>query len=115
MGFATDFDAFKRAGIPGLNFAFIDDASVYHSKLDTPEHVSAATLQDEGDTTLALLRRFGNMNLDKPASGNITYFNLAGRYTVTYGNIPAVALTLLILGLVFFDLFKEGFKARNLP
>ena len=35
----TDFTVFKRAGIPGLNFAFIEGAASYHTSTDDPEHL----------------------------------------------------------------------------
>jgi hypothetical protein len=115
LGFGTDFDAFKSAGIAGLNFAFIDGAEVYHTRLDTPEHISAATLQDEGTTTLELLTRLGNMNLDQRESPDISYFNVAGRYAVTYRNTVTLTVALLVLGFVFFDIWKEAHRARSIP
>ena len=59
----TDFSIFKRAGLPGLNFAFIEGAVIYHTRLDDLEHFDLDTLQQEGSLALALTRHFGEMDL----------------------------------------------------
>ena len=42
----TDFSVFKRAGIPGLNFAAVGDTYGYHTAIDVPERVTARALED---------------------------------------------------------------------
>ncbi len=37
----TDFSVFKRAGIPGLNFAAVGDIYGYHTAIDVPERVTS--------------------------------------------------------------------------
>ncbi|PZN93165.1 MAG: peptidase M28 [Alphaproteobacteria bacterium] len=56
---STDFTPAKLRGIPGVNFAFIGDAGLYHSPLATPEALDRGALQHLGaqglDITRALL------------------------------------------------------------
>lgn len=52
----TDFTPFEQAGRYGYDTAIMADAAYYHSPLDDLAHLSAASLQQMGDTTLALTR-----------------------------------------------------------
>ena len=49
----TDFSVFRRAGIPGLNFASVGDGYAYHTSRDVPDRVSSATLFQMGETAVA--------------------------------------------------------------
>lgn len=63
-----DFGVFRREGIAGLGFAFVEGAEAYHTPLDTPDRLSSASLQHHGETVLALARRLGAVEL--PAVGS---------------------------------------------
>jgi hypothetical protein len=52
----TDFTPFEQAGLYGYDTTIVADGALYHSPLDDPAHLSAASLQQMGDTTLALTR-----------------------------------------------------------
>ncbi|MGI4735661.1 MAG: M20/M25/M40 family metallo-hydrolase [Janthinobacterium lividum] len=41
----TDFTPLRQAGLTGLNFAFVDGYSYYHSPADTPAHLDLGSLQ----------------------------------------------------------------------
>src|ERR1051325_842539 len=45
----TDFTVFRRAGYPGLNFAFIAGPEYYHTPLDSISNVTPGSLQHQGD------------------------------------------------------------------
>ena len=59
----TDFTRFEQAGLYGYDTAIMADAAYYHSPLDDLAHLSAASLQQMGDTTLALTRELAGMDL----------------------------------------------------
>jgi hypothetical protein len=59
----TDFTPFEQAGLHGYDTAIMADGAYYHSPLDDPAHLSAASLQQMGDTTLALTRGLAGMDL----------------------------------------------------
>jgi hypothetical protein len=59
----TDFTPFEQAGLHGYDTAIVADSAYYHSPLDDPAHLSAASLQQMGDTTLALTRELAGMDL----------------------------------------------------
>jgi len=73
----TDLTFFKRAGLAGLGFAFVNDVAYYHTQYDDVAHLDPRSLQQEGDYALALARRFGNIDLRDLTSAptdNATYF-----------------------------------------
>ncbi|BDU74321.1 M28 family peptidase [Mesoterricola silvestris] len=54
----TDFTVFQRAGLPGMNFAVLDDLSFYHTPRDHPGNVSLASLQHYGEQVLPMVRAY---------------------------------------------------------
>ena len=65
----TDFTPFEQGGLYGFDTAIMADGAYYHSPLDDPAHLSAASLQQMGDTTLALTRELSGMDLGVIADG----------------------------------------------
>jgi len=70
----TDLSVFKRAGLNGMNFAFIGGDQFYHGPLDDVAHLDRRSVQEEGDYALGLARIFGDQDLTQPHSGNAIYF-----------------------------------------
>jgi hypothetical protein len=100
----TDLTVFRAAGLPGLNFAFIGNVEAYHTRLDTPAHLSAATLQQQGEYALSITRAAGNKRLPLNSRSDATYFNVAGSLSVAYPADWVLPLTgvavLLVLAIV---------------
>ena len=59
----TDFTPFVQAGLYGYDTAITADSAYYHSPIDDPAHLSAASLQQMGDTTLALTHELTGTDL----------------------------------------------------
>jgi hypothetical protein len=104
----TDMTVFKRAGIPGMNFAAIEGHTSYHTQLDRPELLQEDSLQHQGDILLALTRHFGNMPLDDLRSADSVYFDAPGLGLVNYpvswvlplcGALILLFAAVLVLGL----------------
>jgi len=96
----TDMTIFKAAGWQGMNFAYIDGVTHYHTQLDDLANVDARSLQHHGSYALALARYFGDSVFEAKREGNATYFNVMGFVLVRY---PAwLALPLSIAVLLFF-------------
>jgi hypothetical protein len=73
----TDFSVFRAAGIPGMNFAFIEGWTDYHTRLDNPERLDMRTLALQGQNMLHLARHFADADLSAlRQKGNLGYFNL---------------------------------------
>ncbi|MGI5236917.1 M28 family peptidase [Dactylosporangium sp. CA-139066] len=104
----TDFTPFlAQTRFTGLNTAYIDGSSVYHSPFDRPSTMNRASLQHHGDNALALAREFGKADLPPlltPASGDAVYFPFAGllvRYPAALTWPIAVLALLAVAALVF--------------
>jgi hypothetical protein len=50
----TDLTPVLAAGIPGYNFAFIGNSAQYHTPLDRRENLDPRSIQQQGDSVLAL-------------------------------------------------------------
>lgn len=109
----TDYTAFRNAGIPGLNCAFIDGLRIYHTALDTLDHLSPASLQHHGDYALNLVRRLGNLPLTKVRKPDAVYFNTLGYRLAYYPMSWAVPLAGFVL-VVFVAVLALGLVRRKL-
>ncbi|GAA0707712.1 M28 family peptidase [Dactylosporangium roseum] len=104
----TDFTPFLgQSRFTGLNTAYIDGSSVYHSPFDRPDTMDRASLQHHGDNALVLTRELGQADLAplvRPASGDAVYFPFAGflvRYPSALTWPIAVIAVLAVAALVF--------------
>ncbi len=96
----TDFTPLRKAGLTGLNFAFVDGYSYYHSPADTPARLDRGSLQHHGEYMLSLVRHFGNISLAQTKAPDYTFFNPLGSWLVFYPaswNLPLTGFTILVL------------------
>lgn len=108
----SDLSVFRRAGLSGLNFAFIGDQPRYHTVRDDMYRLDPRSLQHHGSYALALTRHFGNIDLREIRGEDAIYFNVF-RILLHYPQrwvwpLNIVALALLAGALV------SGFKMRRL-
>ncbi|MFL6388061.1 MAG: M20/M25/M40 family metallo-hydrolase [Terriglobales bacterium] len=108
----TDFTVFRPAGIPGLNFAFGEGLEAYHSPLDTPDHLSLASLQHHGSYGLALTRHFGQLDLAtlRNSQGDDVFFDWYGSRLVAYSRrwvLPGQILITLLLAIALLLAFRR--------
>ena len=109
----TDFTEFKRLDAVGLNFAFIDDVEAYHTPLDSATALDRGSLQGHGGSALALLRRFGQADLDlsRWRGPDVVFFTLPGgvvvRYPVPWA-VPIACATLLAWGWAVLRARRRG-------
>ncbi len=109
----TDLTAFKKAGMPSLNFANIDGLARYHTALDNLQGVDQDTIQHRGSYALGLTRDFGSVDLSQTKQGNAVYFDLFGNWLVRYSNAWVIPLTLLVSAL-FVAVIILGLARRKL-
>jgi len=108
----TDLTVFKRAGLVGLNFAYIGCWARYHTWRDDLENISAASLQQDGSYALALARHFGGLDLTRTSAPDAVYFSLLGK-TVHYPE--ALVVPIMVLAVLFLvGIAALGFKKRQL-
>jgi hypothetical protein len=95
----SDFQPFIAAGVPGMNFGALDGPAHDHTGYDALAIFDPASLQHEGETALALARRFGAVDLWDLHRPDLVYFDIAGSLAVSYGQgwvLPLVGLTALL-------------------
>jgi hypothetical protein len=109
----TDLTIFKRAGLPGLNFAYIDQSTNYHTQLDNAGNIAEGSLQHQGSYALALARHFGDLDLRTTANGNAIYFDVLGAFLVRYPASLVVPFTILLLVLLITCLVL-GYRRKRL-
>lgn len=114
----TDMTIFKRAGYPGLNFAYIDGAARYHTRADSLVQLDHRSLQHHGSYALALARHFGNLDLTNTKAANAVYFDLLGLTVVHYSSTLVIPLTIVaLLGFIlvtFAGLWKRRLTVRGI-
>ena len=107
----TDLTFFKRAGLAGLGFAYVNDVAYYHTQYDDLAHLDPRSLQQEGDYALALARRFGNLDLRDLAGADATYFVVPFIgcivYPVSWSLPLAVFAALLFAGVAALGISKR--------
>lgn len=116
----TDVTVFRRSNTPALNFAFGGHLEAYHSTLDTPEHLSTASLQHHGSYALALARRFGQMDVSqlRQSSGDDVFFDWFGTSLVAYSQswviIGEIVVTILLVLTILLSTRRTGMRASRL-
>lgn len=95
----TDLTVFRRRDIPGMNFAFIDAPTHYHTPLDNLQNLSPASLQHHGDNALAAVRGLAESNVGNPPQGQAVFFDFLRTTVVRWpaGLSPLLGLLALIL------------------
>jgi hypothetical protein len=107
----TDFTPFVQAGLQGYDTAIAADGAYYHSPLDDPAHLSAASLQQMGETTLDLARELAGTNLAAVAEGEeeiVTTFPW-GLFRYPQGlEVPLALGTLFLAAVLVWLLRRRG-------
>jgi hypothetical protein len=109
----TDLSVFVKAGLPGLNFAYIEGSVGYHTEIDSAENVNRQSLQHHGSYALALARSFGNQDLADTRASNAIYFSLLRSVVIHYPMTLAKPLAILAL-VMFGGLLVAGFRRKVL-
>lgn len=109
----TDFTIFRKAGMAGLNFAYIGGLTHYHVRLDSLDNIDERSLQHHGSYALALARHFGGLRLDAAREPDAVYFDILGLSLVRYPGAWALPLAVVVAAL-FVGLLVAGFRRGRL-
>ncbi|XP_067137078.1 endoplasmic reticulum metallopeptidase 1-like [Centruroides vittatus] len=108
----TDFRIFRDYGkIPGLDFAFVKNGYVYHTKHDTPDFVNPGSIQRTGENLLGLIENALNSpylgHPEKFKSGKLVYFDFLGLFFVNYPASIGAILNRIIVVLPLIQIFMR--------
>jgi hypothetical protein len=112
----TDFTFFKKAGLPGINHAFIDGFSYYHNPDDSPERLNMESVQHTGENMYHLVKHFANVDLSNVVSHNASFFNLFTSLIIypASWDIFLLIITILLVCFVVYKLYKtEELKIKS--
>ncbi len=110
---SSDMTVFKAAGWPGMNFAYINGLTHYHTQLDNPANVDARSLQHHGSYALALSRYFGAAVSPAKPQDDAVYFDAVGFLLVLYPAWLAAPFAFGVL-LLFAAVLWLGFRRGKL-
>ncbi|HVT44684.1 MAG TPA: M28 family peptidase [Thermoanaerobaculia bacterium] len=105
----TNLTVFRRAGMHGVNFAFVGDPLYYHTPLDNLQNLSLATLQQQGDNALAMTRALIETDLASPPAGDAVWFDVLSFFIVWWPepwSMP-LAVTAFMLTAISILLFRR--------
>ncbi|TMW65006.1 hypothetical protein Poli38472_009173 [Pythium oligandrum] len=117
----TDFRVYRDFGaVSGMDFAFIANGYVYHTKLDDTSRIQQGSIQHLGDNLVGVIGRLTNVpgRLQKvaatPYTSNTLFFDIAGMVMVSMGRSAAVTLCsgVALLALVFLARSKVTMQQR---
>jgi len=103
----TDYSLFKKAGISGLNNAFIEGFVNYHSMTDSRERLDLNTLRQEGENMVSLVKHFGSINIVRTKEKDISYFNIIGSYMIHYPSSWDLVFIILAFSVLGFQTIKS--------
>ena len=109
----TDLTVFKEAGLKGLNFAFGEGVSHYHTTSDNVQELSLESLQHHGEYMLHLVTHFGNVDLTQTHEGNRVFFNILGSNMITYSDKLVIPIMLLAV-ILFVVTVVHGYQLKKL-
>ncbi|XP_077288076.1 uncharacterized protein LOC143912654 [Arctopsyche grandis] len=96
----TDFRIFRDFGnMPGLDFAFLRNAYLYHTKYDIEEYIPAGSHQHLGDILLAIIKELGHApeldDMEGNAAGQMVYYDYLGWFMVYYSFEAFIAINII--------------------
>ena len=106
----TDLSVFKLRGVPGLNFAFARGVTRYHTPRDDLAHLSAASLQHQGDHLLSAARAMADADLGTRRTSRSAFADVLALGIVAW---PEGASAVLALAAVFAGAWAVAILSRR--
>jgi hypothetical protein len=91
--------------------------TTYHTMKDDAQSLDARSVQDLGNSTLALARHLGILDLKHSSLGKATYFTFFDRllfYPVTWVLPLTLFILVILVSILFLGFRRERFSARRL-
>jgi hypothetical protein len=108
---SSDLTVFLEAGSQGLNSAFTENWTDYHTSHDSIEDLDERSLQHHGDNALAFARHFGVLDLTVQSNADSIFFSVLRLGIIHYPKSWAIPLLLLALA-AFVLVLVTGFLHR---
>jgi len=111
----TDFSVYRKLGLSGFNFGFINSAALYHSVRDNLQYIDRRSLQHTGEHAFEVTGALADADLATlGASSDASFFDVFGLVTVVWPaaiNVPIAFVALLaLIGLIVAH--RDAFTLR---
>lgn len=110
---SSDLTLFLQNGSQGMNFAYGENWTAYHTTQDSIEDLDLRSLQHHGANVLSLARHFASLDLDAQSSGDAVFFSVLRLGIVQYSKSWAFPL-MLVAALAYLLLFGVGLRSGRL-
>lgn len=113
----SDMTVSNENNIPGLNFAYGDGWTGYHTPNDDIKHLDIRSLEHQGQNALAMAQHFGQLDLSDIKKENAVYFSLFGvviSYSYYWVYPLTVLVVLLFVSITIFAKKKEVITYKGL-
>ena len=109
----TDLTIFKkRRDVDGMNFAYLENPTHYHTAVDDLRSLDPASLQHHGDNALGAVRNLAQADLAHPPQGDAVFFDVLGWSVVRWSKAWTLPIAVLVLVLVL-AVFWGGRSGRT--
>jgi hypothetical protein len=108
----TDLTVFKKMDVDGLNFAYVENPTHYHTSVDDLQSLDPASLQHHGDNALSAVRALAQADLAHPPQGDAVFFDVLGWSVVHWPQAWTLPIAILFLVLVL-AVFWGGRSGRT--
>jgi hypothetical protein len=111
----TDFSVYRKLGLSGFNFGFINSAALYHSIRDNLQFIDRRSLQHTGEHAFEVTEALAETDLATLSTpSDASFFDVFGFVTVIWPaalNVPIALVALLgLIGLIVVH--RDAFTAR---
>jgi hypothetical protein len=116
MSSGDDLNLYPK-GIETIGYGINGCPTTYHTMKDNVENLDARGVQDLGNSTLALARHLGDLNLEHASEGKVVYFTLFGRllfYPLTWVRPLTLVILMILAGLLLLGYRRGLFTAPGL-
>ncbi len=111
---SSDFTAFAKRKVSGINHAFIDGFSYYHNPADNVENLSKESVQHTGENMYLMAKHFANYDFSKKETGNASFFNFYRALIIYPPLLDTVLLFLVVLLiLAIFIMGRKSFQITD--
>ncbi|KAG8179332.1 hypothetical protein JTE90_011596 [Oedothorax gibbosus] len=112
----TDYRIFDHFGdIPGLDFAYVKNGYVYHTKFDTPEQITVGAIQQAGLNLLNLihnaLRSPDMRKVEDQSKLHLVFFDFLGLFMVVYRISFATVVNAFIVIVSFMEIVLKSHRS----
>jgi len=103
---STDFAIFKKQGIAGLNFAYADYVSRYHTSNDSLEYLDSSSIQHHGDNIHSMTSVLLDMELSNKSNLDASYIDIFSEKIVYWPKSYSLYLSISSLLVVLLSVLN---------